>query len=185
MDELETRVENRNQAAKNRYLKNFDNVNGNADQLIQENVKTFIDKFWEPELYSRTYTDRSGNNLKLNISEERLETVYKQLRKENEDDFKNCAACGYGNCQDMAIAIINGLKPSPRNCHHFQSKQLNENITRKQDTSEKMHKEVTHLLENDLDLNHLITEFKPIVQSIEKISFQTNVLSINASIEAA
>ena len=184
MDELETRVENRNQAAKNRYLKNFDNVNGNADQLIQENVKTFIDKFWEPELYSRTYTDRSGNNLKLNISEERLETVYKQLRKENEDDFKNCAACGYGNCQDMAIAIINGLN-RPENCHHFQSKQLNENITRKQDTSEKMHKEVTHLLENDLDLNHLITEFKPIVQSIEKISFQTNVLSINASIEAA
>jgi len=50
-----------------------------------------------------------------------LEKIYSDMLKENENDFKNCAACGYNSCEKMAIAIYNKLNVVS-NCHIYLEK---------------------------------------------------------------
>ena len=86
-------------------------------------VKKVVDKFWEENLYNRSYVDLSSN-LKQNVkipNNTEFEEVYKSMYKENEADYKDCAACGYNNCEKMAIAIFNGLN-KPENCHVYLEK---------------------------------------------------------------
>lgn len=45
------------------------------------------------------------------------------MGKTEEADMFNCTSCGYGSCEDMAVAIHNGLN-KPENCHHFMADQL-------------------------------------------------------------
>ncbi len=45
------------------------------------------------------------------------------MHKNDEKDFRNCAACGYHSCFYMAIAIYNGLN-KVENCHLYQEKEL-------------------------------------------------------------
>lgn len=49
--------------------------------------------------------------------------IYAKMHKVEEKDFRNCAACGYNSCQNMAIAIFNGLN-KVENCHLYQEKEL-------------------------------------------------------------
>ena len=44
--------------------------------------------------------------------------VFQKMLKYSEEDKYNCAACGYGSCEQMAIAIHNGLN-KPENCHFY------------------------------------------------------------------
>ena len=101
------------------------------------------------------------------------------MLKETEDDHKNCSSCGYGNCKDMAIAIYNGLN-KPQNCHYYQSKLLKVNLDARKGAVEKFQE----LIVNEFNAKNLLSRFDPIIKAIEDISFQTSLLSINASIEA-
>ncbi len=56
-------------------------------------------------------------------NEEELARIYKDMHKNEEKDFRNCAACGYNSCYYMAIAIFNGLNKG-ENCHLYQEKEL-------------------------------------------------------------
>ena len=40
------------------------------------------------------------------------------MNKHSKKDLFNCGACGYGSCEQMAVAIFNGLSRR-ENCHHF------------------------------------------------------------------
>ena len=86
-------------------------------------VRKLVDKYWEDRLYNRSYKDLSSNFKKyIKIpSKMELEEIYKLMYKENEEDYKNCAACGYNNCEKMAISIFNGLN-KPENCHLYLQK---------------------------------------------------------------
>lgn len=77
-----------------------------------------LSKYWEEGLYTRKYNDLSINNRIVLPSEDDLWRIYKTMRKNSEQDIYNCSACGYGTCQNMAIAIYNGLN-RPENCHFY------------------------------------------------------------------
>ena len=47
------------------------------------------------------------------------------MKKDDKKDILNCGACGYKNCEQMAVAIYNGLN-KPENCHHYTSTLLAE-----------------------------------------------------------
>lgn len=183
MDELETLINRRRDLMQKRYLDGngaTDITEPEKDEIIQERIVKLIEENWKPRLYDRSYVDRSNHKLVTNVPPKNLEEIYKSMLKETQEDHKNCSACGYGNCQDMAIAIYNGLN-KPQNCHYYQQKLLEVNSEKRKDAVTEFQK----LIVEEFNSEKLLAKFEPIVKAIEGISFQTSLLSINASIEAA
>lgn len=183
MDELEGLINQRRELAEKRYFDSYENpglTEPEKDAIIQENIVDAIEQYWKPGLYGRNYVNRSNHKLVTNIPAKNLDDIYKSMLKESEHDHKNCSACGYGNCKDMAIAIYNGLN-KPENCHYYQQKLLQINSEKRKEAVTEFQK----LIVEEFNSERLLAKFEPIVKAIEGISFQTSLLSINASIEAA
>jgi len=69
--------------------------------------------------FSRKYNDKTANFKQLLIPDaEQIEILNHSMGKLTKKDIKNCHACGYISCQNMATAILNGLY-RPEQCHHF------------------------------------------------------------------
>lgn len=197
-DEIESLIEVRRKEVQNKY-----GINGNERKskkglrLLSKN----INKHWNNELYQREYTNRSVfNTLKYpSLAEQKL--VYAQMKKFNNADIYNCSSCGYGKCEDMAMAIFNGLN-RPENCHYYNFKTLLEIASQVSTTlvaMEQHSKTINKMIDlfNTLELDFakmvgsfakqkdLINDFNKITNAINSISFQTSILSLNAAIEAA
>ncbi|MFP4416318.1 MAG: [Fe-Fe] hydrogenase large subunit C-terminal domain-containing protein [Fibrobacterota bacterium] len=115
LDDMEKAVAGRLTQAVSSYEKAED---GESVDFPPEHINEILSAFWERELYKRDYGDLSINNRIIVPSEEELQRIYKMMRKTCDADFYNCSACGYGTCENMAIAIYNGLN-RPENCHFF------------------------------------------------------------------
>lgn len=182
-DELEGLISKRKELMQKRYLDENSSEDVNEvekDEIIQQEIVELIEDNWKPGLYDRTYINRSNHKLVTEIPPQKLEEIYKSMLKETQEDHKNCSACGYGNCKDMAIAIYNGLN-KPENCHYYQQKLLQINAEKRKDAVNEFQK----LIVEEFNSEKLLAKFAPIVKAIEGIAFQTSLLSINASIEAA
>lgn len=183
MDELESLISRRKEQMQKEYIdgsSGFDMTEAQRDEIIQSNIVDLIEDHWKPGLYDRTYVNRSNNSLVTVVPPMKLEGIYNSMLKYSPDDHKNCSACGYGNCKDMAIAIYNGLN-RPENCHYYQQKQLEINAAKRKEAVTEFQK----LIIEEFNSKKLLGKFEPIIKAIEGISFQTSLLSINASIEAA
>ncbi len=90
------------------------------EQVRQDFLQTIL-KTHNFEYHS--YKDLSYlNKLQFPLPEQ-LEIIYKNMHKVEEKDFRNCAACGYNSCFNMAIGIFNGINKI-ENCHLYQEKEL-------------------------------------------------------------
>lgn len=162
--------------------------------------------------FERKYSRKEFQNTDKKFSTEELEKVYKEMRKTNLSDFKNCQQCGYQSCQEMATAILLGINVK-ENCMFFVEKRLTErneiaekffsnissyihDMTEKINTVKMIFAEISNsfsltkdAMENvntsNTTLLSLAENFTPIVEAITDISDQTHLLSVNASIEAA
>lgn len=116
-DEVEYYIEERNKKMKENYKSFF------GKKPSKRKIKKTINKYWEEGLYGRKYVNRSKNfsaNVKIPNRQE-IEEIYHSMLKYNDEDIKNCAACGYDSCEKMAIAIYNGLN-KVQNCHLYLEK---------------------------------------------------------------
>lgn len=117
VDILEGDVRSRSEELKKRFGSNV------FPKRAKKKINKIIDKYWEKGHYSRKYSDKSGAlNLKQPTPLE-LQQIYRDMIKEKEEDFLNCAACGYNSCEMMAMAIFNGLN-KPENCHHYKNRRI-------------------------------------------------------------
>jgi PAS domain S-box-containing protein len=116
LDDIEIAIMRRMNQAELLYGSSKDKLN--KDDISIDDLNKILSKFWMPELYGRVYSDMSINNRIVVPSEDELKKIYKLMRKSSDEDFYNCSACGYGTCENMAIAIYNGLN-RPENCHAF------------------------------------------------------------------
>lgn len=184
MDELESIINRRKELMQRRYLNGQEGCGElsepEKDEVIQSRIIDMIEKNWKPGLYDRDYVNRSSKKLVTNVPQRNLEEIYKAMLKESPEDYKNCSSCGYGRCEDMAIAIYNGLN-KPENCHYYQQKLLHINSEKRKEAVTEFQK----LIVEEFNSKKLLAKFEPIIKAIEGISFQTSLLSINASIEAA
>lgn len=116
-DELEHLVEQRNKSMQRKY--SSDNNSSKPEYSLHQ----YIDKNWQEGLYNRKYIDRSQDYRQIvkMPSKSELEKIYSDLLKENDEDYKNCAACGYNSCEKMAVAIYNNLNVVT-NCHIYLEK---------------------------------------------------------------
>lgn len=190
-DELEFHVERRSKAAQKMFNHPTD-------------VEKSLENYWKPEDYIRTYKDFSSNNrIKIPNAME-LDTIYSSMQKFEHSDFFNCAFCGYGSCEKMAIAIHNGLN-RPDNCYHFKSNVIGKLAADVVAASESLQEQSEMVKSYMIEMNSVngfletefsqllevvnskfgkLEEFDRIVQGLTNIAKRTNILAINAAIEA-
>jgi iron only hydrogenase large subunit-like protein len=142
LDDVECLVERRHLEMRKRYAPNT-----LWKKLFARNkLEKVLNAHWEEELYRRSYTDRSAIFRKMvkSPSREEIDVVFRQMHKNNEDDILNCGACGYKSCEQMTVAILNGLN-KVENCHHYV--ELQKKMQMEQETKEALNKVYDHTLE--------------------------------------
>ncbi|MBP1627566.1 MAG: methyl-accepting chemotaxis sensory transducer [Holophagaceae bacterium] len=118
-DRVEHAVARRAKGLRQRYAQGEEP----SRERIQAEILTHIERFWEPDLYRRTYVDRRRNNKVLIPLPLEIRSIYDRMEKVSAKDELNCGGCGYGTCEEMAVAIHNGLN-RPENCHHFKQRRM-------------------------------------------------------------
>lgn len=120
LDEKEGHVETRSEERKKYWRKQrffFRSEKGLHDY---RKLHRAIDKYWDPNLYSREYVDYSDNfiNIIKRPTRNQIQEILHRMGKDRPEDLVNCGACGYSSCEQMVVAIFNG-KNRPENCHFF------------------------------------------------------------------
>ncbi|MHB9293862.1 hypothetical protein Holit_02981 [Hollandina sp. SP2] len=156
IDEVEVYVEKRNITAKANYGKH-----GN-ERSAKRKLEKLLDDYWREGLYDRSYINRSEifrRNVKV-PSRQEIQAIHIKMYKTGERDFLNCSACGYESCEQMAVALINGLN-HPENCRHF--------IEIEKDLLNKQHKEEIERTINTV-YGHTIEEMNKSIQGVGSLT---------------
>ncbi len=119
LDEMEEFVENRSRNNKEKFK-----TDGSSKSAIKKFNKK-LDAYWNEGLYKRTYTDNSKvfEAVIKNPTQEQINEIHMNMGKLTDRDILNCGACGYRTCEQMAVAIFNGLN-KPEHCHHYKGVEL-------------------------------------------------------------
>jgi len=138
--------------------------NEQSNQQLEEFLAEVINKY---NFEYHNYSDLFAQS-RLNIPKgSELQEIYTAMHKVEEKDFRNCAACGYNSCYQMAVAVFNGLN-KVQNCHLYQEKELR----KEQQAIQNMHTELTSVFDAMSDgllvLNKegRISQFNPAAQEI-------------------
>jgi iron only hydrogenase large subunit-like protein len=118
-DAVEGQIEARNREMQAKYSRKAGPAGKKA---ASRRLGKYLDRYWEPGLYKRTYRNRSAA-LKAAVREPtpaQFAEIHANMHKREPKDFLNCGACGYNSCEQMAVAIFNRLNRA-ENCRHFMS----------------------------------------------------------------
>jgi iron only hydrogenase large subunit-like protein len=116
LDDVEYLVEKRYLEARKRY-----HAASFWQKLLGRNkLEKLLNTYWEKDLYKRSYVDHSDIFRKMVVAPAKsdIQATFVKMHKKNESDHFNCGACGYKSCEQMAVAIINGLN-KPENCRYY------------------------------------------------------------------
>ena len=115
LDQVEGELEKR---FKGLMEEHQERASAESDGDYRFQLEATLSQFWKEGLYERKYRNHSANNHLEVPSEARLKQIYHDMGKRLEKDLFNCNSCGYERCENMAIAIHNGLN-KPENCHFY------------------------------------------------------------------
>ena len=189
LDEMESFVENRMHDRRSYWEQK-----GHSKKSALKKLNKAIDEFWKPGLYNRTYVDRSAyfHQKIKEPSQEEIQKIYKDMHKKTKADILNCGACGYEDCEQMAVAIYNGLN-RPENCTHYtnilkdiMNEQHQEEV--KQSVRKVVETGAEKLTENGRDVQTLATAARDMTESVSTSSSAVeemiaNINSINSILE--
>jgi iron only hydrogenase large subunit-like protein len=193
---LESLVENRSKALRELYREEQEKY---PSEDPYELLHQQIDNYWKPAIYERRYLNLKENNIIRQPTTQQRERIYSvELLKKDEKDILNCGACGYHTCEEMAIALHNGLSRSEL-CFHKHNIELRKNeelAVTKSERQEKftssfftaiegMVRQVKESAQLMREINNGSGEIAEVISVVSKIARQTNLLALNASIEAA
>ena len=203
LDELEGLVESRAKARQEKWK-----TAGKPSKFALKKLEKTVNAYWQPGIYDRRYNDRSAvaQNWVKPPTKESLEQIYASMGKHNKADIYNCGACGYNSCEQMAVAIFNGLNRK-ENCHHYVMNLANQDHEKEireavksiteavRSGSEALKSNVSDLQEikkmNMLttegikELNTRMNGIWDIVGIINSVADQTKIIAFNAELEAS
>jgi iron only hydrogenase large subunit-like protein len=141
LDDIESLVEKRAQEVREKYR-----PRGLSKLFRKSKLEKFLDAHWEEGLYGRSYVSRSEVFKKWVISPSRtdIDAMFVQMHKTKPGDILNCGACGYRSCEQMAVAIINGLNKR-ENCQYYV--EFEKNLINEQKLKETVNSVLNHVLE--------------------------------------
>ena len=184
LDEMESYVEDRSH--KNKVTHNTDNLKPGPAKKFNKK----LDAYWSEGLYERNYINNSTlfEAMIKNPTEDQIQEIHKNMGKLTSRDILNCGACGYRTCEQMAVAIFNGLN-KPEHCHHYKGvelvkitgnhkKELNDAIENVKTTS------LSRLAESDTDVEAIDNASQLMVDSVNTSSAAieemiTSIQSVN------
>lgn len=189
LDEMESFVENRMHDRRSYWEQK-----GHSKKSALKKLNKAIDEFWKPGLYDRTYVDRSAyfHQKIKEPSQEEIQKIYRDMYKKTKADILNCGACGYEDCEQMAVAIYNGLN-RPENCTHYtnilkdiMNEQHQEEV--KQSVRKVVETGSEKLTENGRDVQTLTDAARDMTESVSTSSSAVeemiaNINSINSILE--
>jgi Fe-S-cluster-containing dehydrogenase component len=184
--EINTKMDALRQAAiKEDHVKYMDELFKKFDETLK--LEDFI----------REYTPTTIRP--ISVSREQIDATFVEMGK-LDDAAKNfdCAACGCETCLDMAEKIAKGIN-IPENCVQKMQKEVVQKSTEaKNILSSSINSygtilgetnAIKHMTENiALNMTNVIdavTQYNQMVTDIERISEKVNIISLNASVEAA
>ena len=139
-----------------------------------------LNKYWREGMYDRKYIDRSDifSQFVKQPSREEIRHVHIAMHKHKARDFLNCGACGYNDCDQMALAVYNGFN-RPENCCHYNDLAIKK-------ASEERHVKVKEAIEDVVASS--IEKFNLNMEQIKKLAAKTadmtnHVTQSSASIE--
>ena len=189
LDEMESFVENRMHDRRSYWEQK-----GHSKKSALKKLNKAIDEFWKPGLYDRTYVDRSAyfHQKIKEPSQEEIQKIYRDMYKKTKADILNCGACGYEDCEQMAVAIYNGLN-RPENCTHYTNILKDIMNEQHQDEVKQSVRKVVEtgsekLTENGRDVQTLATAARDMTESVSTSSSAVeemiaNINSINSILE--
>jgi iron only hydrogenase large subunit-like protein len=172
LDDIEYLVEKRAVEVKKKYR-----PRGLAKLFHKNRIEKILDAYWEEGLYTRSYTDRSSISKEMVKAPSRAEidAMFAAMHKTEANDIRNCNACGYRSCEQMAVAIINGLNKK-ENCQFYV--EIEKSLINEQKTKDTVNKV----------LDHVLSEMNRSIEGISSLSGQISsaaeyVLSSSSAIE--
>ncbi|MDR1286881.1 MAG: methyl-accepting chemotaxis protein [Treponema sp.] len=114
--------------------------------FARNKLEKLLDSYWEEGLYTRSYTDRSAVFKKMVKAPQNseIDAAFVKMHKKSKQDILNCGACGYKSCEQMAVAIINGLN-KPQNCRYYV--EIEKTIKTEEHTKKMLNQVYDHTLE--------------------------------------
>ena len=155
-----------------------------------------LDRYFEPGLYERTYTDRSSvfHETVRSPDKESIEEIFYAMHKRGPQDILNCGSCGYKSCEQMAVAIYNGLNKI-ENCRHYvqvevtrlheeHHEEVRSRVHEVSQTSrnhiEKSIRAINHLADISNEMASFVSESSASIQQmVENINSIDTTLSVN------
>ena len=179
LDEKERYVEQR-KADREKLWKTSEVKKGNLKKL-----NSTIDKYWKPGIYDRKYENLSDNYKSLIKQPNNVELtqIFARMNKTSKADILDCSACGYDSCEQMAIAIFNGLN-KPENCVHFSMNEIKKmNVERQNEISDIIENVKTSTLQafSDSMEGSVATSSAAIEEMIANIQSINNLLKNNSA----
>ena len=173
------------------------NVLRNHEQADFEALYGEYDRTLRLNDFMRRYTPQNISH--LSATDEEIERAFLLLGKETDIERKfDCTACGSDTCFDMAKKVAFGLN-IPQNCikkvqndihrkhnavHDLSTanlsniKEILEDITKVKGLSDEIIKSMS-------GVNTAIESYNKMATEVDKIAMQVNIISLNASVEAA
>jgi len=180
---------------------NIFDINTKMDNLRQEAIAKDNLKYIE-ELF-RTFDETLALDdflrqyatipkLPIYITEEKLGSAFAALGKNNEaSKHFDCGACGCDTCYEMAKRVAKGIS-IPEHCiekMHSEALSISESNLSRFDTiikeSGKIKEMSSGITANIENITEAITSYDRMVMEIERIAEKVNIISLNASVEAA
>jgi hypothetical protein len=172
LDDVECLVEKRAREVRSRYR-----PRGLAKLFRKNRLEKVLDAYWEEGLYTRSYVDRSAGFKQrvISPSQTEIDAVFVSMHKTAASDIRNCGACGYRNCEQMAVAIINGLNKK-ENCQYYV--EYEKNLSNEQKMKDMVNTVLDHVLE---EMNRSIEGISSLSEEIS--SAAEYVISSSSAIE--
>jgi Fe-S-cluster-containing dehydrogenase component len=184
--EINTKMDVLRQAAiKEDNLKYMDDLFKKFDETLR--LDDFI----------RNYTPTTVRPIPIN--REKIDAAYASMNKYDEASRNfNCAACGCETCQEMAEKIAKGINVS-ENCvqkmhseviqKHEEAKNILGNSINSYENIFNETNQIRNITENIassmIEVTDAVSQYDRMVTDIERISEKVNIISLNASVEAA